>query len=250
MSNRKIYPYLIVFGWAFPLLIPLITIIIATVFSFEYVDRSQHCFLSHKQHIIWTFISPVIVIILINIVFHIIAISKIIYDKCGKNDNHHRDIVRDALVTGLVLTPVLGIPWIVLILNVVIQNPILEYIFIILNGLMGLVFLLVVVIRNREVQTIFKRRKGIKGSGTNPSQMLSSSATGSSTMSNKFKKTAADRKNTLDNALAVEVSIGDTVITSKYLLSKVLMPRLVQGCHFSPILSQISIMRYIVPYAK
>ena len=126
--------------------------------------------------------------------------------------------MRDALVTGLVLTPVLGIPWIVLILNVVIQNPILEYIFIILNGLMGLVFLLVVVIRNREVQTIFKRRKGIKGSGTNPSQMLSSSVTGSSTMSNKFKKTGTDRKNTLDNALTEEVGIEDAGTTGKSLL--------------------------------
>ena len=214
MSNRKIYPYLIVFGWVFPLVIPLITIIITRDY---YVDSSQHCFLAYEQGVIWAFIIPVLVIILINVVFLIIAISKIIHNKWGNDNSPHKDIIRDAMVTAMVLTPVLGIPWLILILNIAIQSTVLEYLFIILNGFIGLIFLLVVVIRNREVQAILKRRKGVEASGTGPSGTLSSSATASSTVASRFKKTGAEM-NTLERVQEKEAEIEDAAKFSKFIV--------------------------------
>ena len=224
LSTRKIYPYLIVFGWVFPLVIPLITIIITRDY---YVDSSKHCFLGYKQGVVWAFIAPVLTIVLINVVLLIIAIAKIIHSKWGNNDNPHKDVIRDALVTAMVLTPVLGVPWFILILNVSIQSTVLEYFFIILNGLIGLVFLLVVVIRNREVQAILKRRKRGDGTGQTPSGALSSSATASSTVSSKFKKTGAEI-NTLERVKAKEVDIEDAANFSKYLLFRyTVYPRII-----------------------
>ena len=201
------------FGWVFPLIIPLITVIVAREY---YVDSSKHCFLAYEQGVIWAFIIPVFVLLLINVVILIITISKIIYSKWGNINNQHKDIIKDAMVTAMVLTPVLGIPWLILILNVSIRSTVVEYFFIILNGLIGLVFLLVVVIRNKEVQAILKRRKRIDGSGETPSGTVSTSAIGSSTIASKFKKTGAEM-DTLERVQAKEAEIEDAANYSKSL---------------------------------
>ena len=100
LSTRKIYPYLIVFGWIFPLFIPIVTIIVAnTVNNSTYVDTTSHCFLTYEGGLIWSFIAPVMVILTINVVFLVIAIAKIVNAKL-KND--HRDILKDTLIAALV----------------------------------------------------------------------------------------------------------------------------------------------------
>ncbi|KAI6659586.1 Neurotrypsin [Oopsacas minuta] len=160
MSTRKIYPYLIVFGWVFPIIIPIITISITHSY---YVNESKHCFLNNDGGVIWALIAPILIILIINAVFLVIAIVKIIYTKKSSQNNEQTDIMKDALITALVLTPVLGIPWLFLLLNVSIQHIALQYIFIFLNGLIGLVFLLVIVLRNKEVRGILKRGKTSEG---------------------------------------------------------------------------------------
>ncbi|KAI6661354.1 hypothetical protein LOD99_10021 [Oopsacas minuta] len=205
MSTKKIYPYLIVFGWLFPLVIPTITISITHSY---YVNESDHCFLN-KDGVIWAFIAPILIILSVNAVLLVIAIIKIVYAKCANKNNEHKNIVKDALITALVLTPVLGIPWLFLLLNITIRHIALQYIFVFLNGLMGLVFLLVVVLRNREVHGILKKRKTI-GVPTHPSTgtrgTLSSSATSSSQVSSKFRKTAGE-KSTMERVKTKELDV-------------------------------------------
>ena len=201
MSNRKIYPYLIVFGWVFPLIIPIITI---AATSSYYVDETQHCFLSTEGGVIWSFIAPVLIILIINVIFLVIAISKIIYTKWSNQNNEHKDVVKDALITALVLTPVLGIPWLFLILNVAIQHVVLQFIFVFLNGLIGLVFFFVVVLRNKEVYALICRRKKVPTTGQTSGPM--SSATATSQVSNKFKKQGAE-VGTLERPMVKEAEI-------------------------------------------
>ena len=212
MSTRKIYPYLIVFGWVFPLIIPIITIIITNAY---YVDETKHCFLNTERGVIWSFIAPVLIILIINVIFLVIAIAKIIYTKWSNQNNEHKDVVKDALITALVLTPVLGIPWLFLILNISIQHISLEFIFIFLNGLIGLVFLLVVVLRNKEVHALLCRRRKAAGTDQTPSGPVSST-TASSQISSKFKKQGAG-VSTLERKMVKEVDIeGGATNECKY----------------------------------
>ena len=197
MPNRKIYPYLIVFGWIFPLFIPIVTIIVAnTVNNSTYVDTTSHCFLTYEGGLIWSFIAPVMVILTINVVFLVIAIAKIVNAKL-KND--HRDILKDTLIAALVLTPVLGVPWLFLILNVSIRHVALEFIFTFLNSLIGVIFLFAVVLRNKEVNTLLCKRRINKGSGQPATDKTGKPiSSGSMQVSNKFKK--ATGVNTLERS--------------------------------------------------
>ena len=205
LSTRKIYRYLIFFGWIFPLLIPIITIAVARDY---YVDASKHCFLNVIGGVIWAFIAPIWTMILINTIFLIIAIIRIIQTRYAAIKDDARKIVKDALITGLVLTPVLGLPWLILIFNVAIQHSVLEWVFIIVNGLMGLVFLLVVVLRNKEVLAVFKKKEKytVPNTQKTPGHNTSSSATMSSMTSNRFKK------NTLERQFAKESQMKSSTI--------------------------------------
>ena len=117
------------------------------------------------------------------------------------------------MITGLVLTPVLGLPWLFLVFNVAIQHSALEWVFIIINGLMGLVFLFVVVLRNKEVLTFFKNKGKFTVSNTQKTNgnNTSNSGTGNFLTSNRFKK------NTLERQSAEESKIKSGTIGKLFL---------------------------------
>ena len=152
----KLCLFLILFGWGFPIIIPVITIAVTRDY---YVDASNHCFLNTERGVIWTFIVPILTMLAINTLSLIIAIVRIIQVRSSDDQNIKKlkNNMKSALITGLTLTPVLGIPWLILIFNIAIDNTILDWIFIIINGLMGLVFFVLVVIRNKQVQGKFQR---------------------------------------------------------------------------------------------
>ena len=218
MSTRKIYPYLIVFGWISPLIIPLVTVIVAnTVNNSTYVDPTTHCFLTYEGGLIWSFIAPVMVILIINVVFLVIAIAKIVYSKLNNPNNEHKVVLKDTLITALVLTPVLGIPWLCLILNISIQHVALEFIFIFLNSLIGVIFLFVVVLRNKEVHNVLCKRRSIKDSGRTATDKTGKSfSTGSVQASSKFK--IATGVNTLEKAKIKDLDVIALENQCKYLL--------------------------------
>ena len=145
------------FGWLFPLVIPIITIAIKRE---KYVDSTQHCFLNKEDGVIWAFIAPIIILLLINIVLLILAVIRIVTARFKSGEREKMVLLRNALIYSFILTPILGLPWVVLILNVFIVHTIVEWIFILVNGSMGVVFFLVVVLGNKEVREIFSKLKG------------------------------------------------------------------------------------------
>ena len=165
------------FGWLFPLVIPIITIAIKRE---KYVDSTQHCFLNKEDGVIWAFIAPIIILLLINIVLLILAVIRIVTARFKSGEREKLVLLRNALIYSFILTPILGLPWVVLILNVFIVHTIVEWIFILVNGSMGVVFFLVVVLGNKEVREIFSKLKG-KKSTKSPSGFSSSTNTITST---------------------------------------------------------------------
>ena len=171
------------------------------------MDTTSHCFLTYEGGLIWSFIAPVMVILTINVVFLVIAIVKIINAKSKNPNNEHKDILKDTLIAAFVLTPVLGVPWLFLILNVSIRHVALEFIFTFLNSLIGVIFLFAVVLRNKEVNTLLCKRRINKGSGQPATDKTGKPiSSGSMQVSNKFKK--ATGVNTLERS----DTKGDSII--------------------------------------
>ena len=194
MKQHKVYPYLIVFGWTFPIVIPIITV---AVKHDKYVDTTQHCFLTYEDGIIWAFIAPSIAIILVNMVILVISVIRISTTKFGSEKLKEKQVIKTALVSTLILTPLLGIPWIILLLNIFIVNSIVQWVFIIINGLMGIFFFFVITMRNAEVKKLFKMKKG------GYSQVSVSTENKSSSMlSKKFKRPV--QRDTTDTSSATQ----------------------------------------------
>ena len=148
---------MIVFGWTLPIIIPIITVLVK---QDKYVKTDQHCFLTHENGVIWAFIAPIMAIIFLNMIILIISVIRISTTKFGSEKLKEKQIIKSALVSTLILTPLLGIPWIILLLNLFIENPIVQWGFIIINGLMGIFFFFAITMRNPEVLKLLKRKKG------------------------------------------------------------------------------------------
>ena len=174
---------MIVFGWTFPIVIPIITVAIK---HDKYVDTTQHCFLTYEDGIIWAFITPIITIILVNMVILVISVIRISTTKFGSEKLKEKQVIKAALVSTLILTPLLGIPWVILLLNIFIVDPVVQWGFIITNGLMGIFFFFAITMRNTEVKKLLKKKKG------EYSQMsISTENKPSGILSNKFKRSVS-----------------------------------------------------------
>ncbi|KAI6657053.1 hypothetical protein LOD99_11205 [Oopsacas minuta] len=114
MTTRKIYPYLIVFGWTFPFIIPTITIAVTRE---NYVGPSEHCFLNINYGVIWAFISPIIILLLINLILLTLAVIRIVTARAKAGEDQRLLLIKNSTVV--------------------------ELIFILLNGGMGLIFFIV-----------------------------------------------------------------------------------------------------------
>ena len=151
LREHKIYPYLIVFGWSSPLIIPIITIAIKHE---NYVKPEQHCFITYEDGLIWSFIGPILIILLINLIILAFAAIRIGTTKFGTEKLEEKQALRKGVLSLLILSPLLGVPWLLLLLNVIISNPIVQWSFILINGLMGVFFFLAITLRNTEVKNM------------------------------------------------------------------------------------------------
>ena len=145
-----------IFGWTFPIIIPIITVLIKYD---NYVRTDQHCFLTYEDGVIWTFIAPIIAILFVNMIILIISAIRISTIKFDSENLKEKQMIKSALGSNLILTPLLGIPWIILSLNIFIVDPIVQWSFIIINGLIGIFFFFLITMRNPEVKILLKMKK-------------------------------------------------------------------------------------------
>ena len=182
LREHKIFPYLIVFGWSFPLIIPIITIAIKHK---NYVNPEQHCFITYEDGLIWSFIGPILAILLINLVILAFATIRIATTKFCEEKIDEKQALRKGIISLLILTPLLGVPWLLLLLNVFISDPIIQWLFIIINGLMGVFFFLAITLCNAEVKKLFAKLS--KGSSNQSSSITDGQSSGM--LSRKFRRT-------------------------------------------------------------
>lgn len=156
-SPRRIFVYLMVLGWGLPLPVVAVT---AGIRWYNYGVAGEYCWLSTENGTVWSFIGPALTIVFINLFLMVIAVVRIISGMRAKLQEMPR--FRQARVVAfgtLVLVPVLGIPWIVAVLNFFVSVSLFQWIFVILNTPQGLMFFLLYVLNNRDMLKKLTSRK-------------------------------------------------------------------------------------------
>ncbi len=136
------------------------------------------CFLNSKSHFVWTIITPVLLIILINIGFFIMA-SRISWQQYMKKVERKRPIhFLNWIKSSISLVVILGLTQLMGLLVIEVKELLpLAYIYTILMSFQGLFIFLVLVVFSRPVQDQGKKwwqRRNNKVSINKPYQMMES----------------------------------------------------------------------------
>ena len=121
-------------------------------------DEAGYCWLSNKDGLIWAFLGPVFVVLILNT---IILTSSAIRIGTARKNLDKLSQMRVALTSAFILTPILGMPWVVSfarILTVGIQHEFIsriletfiDWVFICLNAPAGIIFFIIVFKRFKE----------------------------------------------------------------------------------------------------
>ena len=156
LSNRKIWPYLVFFGWLSPL--PFVIITVSIKQDAYSSHNAGYCWLSNEDGVIWAFLGPVFLVLILNTI--ILVTSAIRIGTARKNLEKMKQM-RVALISAFILTPVLGLPWLVSfakIITVGIENELalaildrfIDWLFICLNAPAGVVFFIIILKRFLE----------------------------------------------------------------------------------------------------
>ncbi|XP_068737283.1 adhesion G-protein coupled receptor D1-like [Montipora capricornis] len=114
------------------------------------------CWVSVKNQIIWTFVAPVLVICVINMVLLSLVILEIL--KMQRNRKSDVERLGQSVKTCVVLFPLLGLTWVFGVLSVTNASLVFQYIFTILNALQGFFIFVLHVLRSTDVRAEFKRK--------------------------------------------------------------------------------------------
>ncbi|CAH3181492.1 unnamed protein product [Porites lobata] len=146
-------------AWGLPLLIVLISMLIASTQDggiHGYV-HGDFCWVSFTNNLIWTFVTPVLVVCSINTVLLGRVVNEIVKMRSGKTSELEK--VRQGVKACAVLFPLLGLTWVFGILSVTDAGLVFQYIFTILNSLQGLFIFILHVLRNADVRAAYLRKK-------------------------------------------------------------------------------------------
>ena len=174
-ARKNMSPYLVPISWAISFIWALIWFIYAIATGVEYtpeytdsengtklINFERSCFLSFTNEIIWIFFAPVLFLISVNMVILLLTMIRLRrVAKVPGNNGEELQKLRQAVCGGLLLVPVLSLPFIVSLplvfsrfyeanrLDLLIQ--IFEWVFIIVNCPVGVYHFLTITMQRKEV---------------------------------------------------------------------------------------------------
>jgi len=149
--------YFFLFAWGFP-----VVIVIATGSAdINHYGSDKYCWLT--GHAIWSFVVPIIAIIIVNTVILVLLIKQIV--QLSKTDGV-LDEAKIGLRSSLILMPLLGITWIFGVLTFHSNLIVFQYIFAITNSLQGFVLTLLHCLLNGDVRKALKRKAEVWGNSS------------------------------------------------------------------------------------
>ena len=234
LSNRKIWPYLTFFGWLSPL--PLVIITVSIKQDAYSSHNAGYCWISNEDGVIWAFLGPVFLVLILNTI--ILVTSAIRIGTARKNLDKMKQM-RVALISAFILTPVLGMPWLVSFAKIItvgiedeltlaILDRFIDWVFICLNAPAGVVFFIIILKRFLENRKSSQKSK----SGSSMITASTSQAVDLSKFKKPIKSTVSQMSfeqttsitgyricKTNSNASGISSSMGGTHGNRKELLS-------------------------------
>ena len=166
--------------------------------------KAGYCWISNEDGVIWAFLGPVFLVLILNT---IILVSSAIRIGTARKNLDKMKQMRVALLSAFILTPVLGMPWLVSFAKIItvgieddlalaILDRFIDWVFICLNAPAGVIFFIIVLKRFLELRKTQKAKT-----------VPCSPTTVSASHFNKFKK---------GNSLTGETSFGLTTSITGY----------------------------------
>ncbi|XP_022808619.1 adhesion G-protein coupled receptor D1-like [Stylophora pistillata] len=146
--TRKLF-YLLI-GWGFPF---IVTVVVVSVFQRGLLSNDL-CWLSIETGAIWSFVGPVIFVML----FNLVIVTMVMSVTSRMLNEETPSSVRSLTKAFITLLPILGLTWVFGLLAVNNDSVLFEYIFAILNSLQGFLIFLLYCLKNSEVRREFKRK--------------------------------------------------------------------------------------------
>ncbi|XP_067047035.1 adhesion G protein-coupled receptor L4-like isoform X2 [Acropora muricata] len=145
-------------AWGVPAVIVALTITMAALQNdgiLSYV-HGDFCWVSRTNELIWTFVAPVLVVCLVNLVL----LSFVLYEirNMPKDKTSELEKVVAGFKACVVLSPLLGVTWLFGVLSIEQAGLAFQYIFTILNSLQGLFIFLFHIVRNGDLRAELRRR--------------------------------------------------------------------------------------------
>ncbi|XP_071831345.1 uncharacterized protein [Apostichopus japonicus] len=147
--------YYIIGGWGFPFIIVAVSVAI----RWRSYGEGQGCWLSIDDGLIWAFLGPVVVVILVNFLI-LLMVVRVVYRASsarGKEDAEYKHLTA-ALKGALFLLPLLGLSWVIGFMSVNEGTLVFQYLFVIFNSLQGFFIFLFYCAINKEVRGALSRR--------------------------------------------------------------------------------------------
>ncbi|XP_031566278.1 adhesion G protein-coupled receptor L2-like [Actinia tenebrosa] len=142
--------------------IPAVIVVVTLVSSFDGYGTKNSCWLSVEKGTIWSFVVPVLVIVLVNAIILALVVREILklYNPTPADETKLQS-VRSGIKSATVLLPILGIAWVFGILAVNTETIVFQYLFAIFNSLQGFMIFIFHCVLNSEVRKAFRRKKQI-----------------------------------------------------------------------------------------
>lgn len=190
-STFEKWYYFLPLGWGVP--IPIVAVSLGI--RHEYYGTTSFCWLSSDEGVVWSFIGPMLAVILVNTVILILTVGSIIQVKRKANvnlDNMTLVLIVTSVKSTVVLLPLLGITWIIGLFAVNENTTMFAWIFTILNSLQGVMIFVLHILRNKKVRTKIMERCGLKRSTkkTNSVVIVSTEYTSTSKRDSKSQLTS------------------------------------------------------------
>ncbi|KXJ28919.1 Adhesion G-protein coupled receptor D1 [Exaiptasia diaphana] len=162
--------YFVLFGWGFPLLVVGISLCATQTEGYGYHGLQTACWLSVDNGLIWAFIGPAVVIMLINMVVFVLVIRQMMGTRHAQTKSRDEKFRMGVKATAVIL-PLLGITWVFGLLAFNTATLAFKYIFAIFNSLQGLMIFIFHCVLNQQIKDVVQRR--IQSTPENKQQHLS-----------------------------------------------------------------------------
>ncbi|KAK3738053.1 hypothetical protein QZH41_012932, partial [Actinostola sp. cb2023] len=162
--------------------IPAVIVIVTLVSSFDGYGTEHSCWLSVVKGTIWSFVVPVLVIVVVNAIILALVVREILkLHNPTPADDSKLKTAKSGVKSAIVLLPILGVAWVFGILAVNSQTVVFQYLFAIFNSLQvfilyyghrlnglwqmledwGFLIFIFHCVLNSEVRKAFRRKKQI-----------------------------------------------------------------------------------------